>query len=330
MTSKYGPFAAGAGFALSQDDYIDILGPMLQGDGVNTQYFGTSPLQVRGNSSGMQVLVAPGQGLIRGVFYSSDSDVTVTVPAASGSPRIDRVVLRLDRNHAGGGQVYPILIEGTPGGSAPALTRDIGGVWDIPLAQVRVGAGVGGINPEDVTDERLYLPLKVPVIDSRITSPYTVPAKMLYDKNPDPNIVGLWESNGTTWRRIKPYDSGWQYIGQQPEWIGMNGSHSLLAYRVLGNQVWWRADIAHDYGSNPDINVAPASLMPAWLASADGSRGDVHLELPVSAYSYNGGTPEAGWSLRFINESTNIRVRAVGPTPISGQRLKFCTSYLLD
>jgi hypothetical protein len=333
MAEKYGPYAAGAGFALGQDDFLDHLGPMLQGDGVDSVNFIGPALQVRGNSSGMQVLVAPGQAMIRGDFYYNDSDRIVTLEAADGAARVDRIVLRLDRNHAGGGQTYPVALRGTAGSNVPpALTRDIGGVWEIPLAQVAVGALVSGINPENVTDERLFLPLKTPVIDSRTPTLYNTlqtASLVVFDKNPAVN--GLVQKVGGVWRPVRPADTGWQVVGNQPEWIGMGGAATLLAYRVIGNTCYWRGDIAHDYGTNPDIQVVPLSLMPSWLYPGTGPDGGIHFAQAVTAYSYAGGPPEGGWSLLFINEApTAMRIRAIGPNPIVGQRLTFCFSYPLD
>jgi hypothetical protein len=98
MTQKSGPFAAGAGASLGQDDYIDALGPMLQGDGVFTTIFGGTTGQVYANSSGMQVFVRAGLAMVRGAMWSNTADIPCTIAAnGTGSARIDRVVLRNDR-----------------------------------------------------------------------------------------------------------------------------------------------------------------------------------------------------------------------------------------
>ncbi|WP_171107466.1 hypothetical protein [Streptomyces sp. N502] len=82
---------------------------------------------------------------VRGhAWYSGTTTVNLPVSAnASGSTRVDWVVLRLDRATW---DVRATLREGTPGAGAPALVQDTGstGVYEIPLAQVTIlnGASV--------------------------------------------------------------------------------------------------------------------------------------------------------------------------------------------
>lgn len=240
MTQKSGPFATGAGFNLGQDDMIDVLGPMLQGDGVNTTTYGGSSVQVYGSSSGLQVFVRAGSACSRGLMYFNTADVALAISAnGSGSARIDRVVLRNDRGHSGGGQITPVVITGTPSATpvAPAYQQNVGGVWDIPLAQVRVAAGAAGISPGDVSDERQYMPLHVGVCDTSLplfTPPVDGSAgRVFYDKNPA--VMDLVVTDGATWRTVANQDSTWQNVAfDNDRWINAGFGNR---YRKVGPSV---------------------------------------------------------------------------------------------
>lgn len=69
-------------------------------------------------------------------------------------PRIDRIILRLDRNIAAR-SITPCVLLGTAAAlPKPAdLTRD-NSIYEISLAAVRVGAGMTIIRSSDITDER--------------------------------------------------------------------------------------------------------------------------------------------------------------------------------
>lgn len=106
-------------------------------DGV---YGDTSSSPVITAGAGLTVLVKAGfHGALRGhSWYSGATDDTLTIGAnSSGSTRIDRVVLKLDRS---AWTVRAVVKAGTPGSGAPALQQDAGdsGVYEIRLADVTV------------------------------------------------------------------------------------------------------------------------------------------------------------------------------------------------
>lgn len=103
--------------------------------------------------SGMQVTINQGVASIQGHQFFSDAPITLTVSSANTSPRIDRVVLRLDPFTARG--ITPMVIKGTPAASpsAPALVRS-DGIYDIGLATIYVGANVTYISQSVITDTR--------------------------------------------------------------------------------------------------------------------------------------------------------------------------------
>jgi hypothetical protein len=111
------------------------------------------------DSTGMNVKIKSGQALVRGHYYDSTDQETLTIATADlSNPRIDVVVLRLDPT---ANSIVLAVVAGTPASSptVPALTQTVGGVYEFPLAEVRVNAAVATIAPANVTDVRyLFTP----------------------------------------------------------------------------------------------------------------------------------------------------------------------------
>lgn len=115
----------------------------------------SNAMQVQANS-GMQVAVSAGWGFINCKWVNNSTAYILTVDTADVSlNRIDRVVLRLDKN-VGVRRIDIAVKTGTPATNptAPALTRQTNGIWELSLAQIYVGAGVSEITQADITDER--------------------------------------------------------------------------------------------------------------------------------------------------------------------------------
>lgn len=123
------------------------------------------------DSSGMQVRVSSGQALIRGHYYQNSAETTLAVTASDPTnPRIDNVVLELDPS---ANSVVLKVVAGTPASSptAPAVVQTDGGIYQLKLAEVEVGAGVTGIAAEDVTDTRPMLTSAAdlaPLLDTKV------------------------------------------------------------------------------------------------------------------------------------------------------------------
>lgn len=111
-------------------------------------------LEAFADGSGMNVKVRSGQALVRGHFYDSTAQETLSIAASDPSlPRKDAVVLRLDPT---ANNILLTVITGTPDASPslPALTQTDGGIYDLLIAEVNVGAGDVVVASEDVVDER--------------------------------------------------------------------------------------------------------------------------------------------------------------------------------
>jgi len=124
-----------------------------------------SPL-VFADSSGRQIRVAPSRSaMVRGFRWEIDAaGLTWPIDAnTSGQPRIDLAVLRLSRGS--GFAVRFAVVKGSPAvvPTAPAATQQEGGsgVWELPVALIRVasntGAGLPVLIPTDVTALESYL-----------------------------------------------------------------------------------------------------------------------------------------------------------------------------
>lgn len=116
---------------------------------------------VYGDSTGLQVKVrANRNAVVRGRGWDSGTaDFTLAIGAnASGSTRIDLVVLRLTRSTW---DLSMVVKAGTPGAGAPALTQDPvatgTGTYEVAVAQVTVASGAATISATNVVDKANYI-----------------------------------------------------------------------------------------------------------------------------------------------------------------------------
>ena len=109
---------------------------------------------VESSPAAMSVKLQTGKAWIEGYYYFNDADLTVNIDAADAThPRIDRIVLQCD--FLTNLETVVKVVKGTAAATpvAPTLTR-AGGIYEISLAQVYVGAGVVAIYNTNITDER--------------------------------------------------------------------------------------------------------------------------------------------------------------------------------
>lgn len=130
--------------------------------------FGSSAMLVTGSGSALEVSIAAGDAFVRGHMGRNSSAYTLAVPAnATGSTRLDRVVLQLDPS---ANSIIPVYKTGTT--SLPALVQNDTTVYELPLATLAVPHGAGNVAGV-VTDDRRWCDAKVGVFTTagRPTNP---------------------------------------------------------------------------------------------------------------------------------------------------------------
>ena len=117
-------------------------------------------LRVTSENTGMTVRVDNGIACIMGYIMQLETNhdgryFPVTIPEAHPQqPRIDRLVLRLDRRIQTR-NIRPVISIGVAGQSPepPPLVRT-NDIWELSLAQIRVNANAVNITDANITDER--------------------------------------------------------------------------------------------------------------------------------------------------------------------------------
>lgn len=150
--NDYGPFDTGIGANRTEDWWREYAGLLLS-DGVIDG--AENELETFGDSSGLQVKVKSGRHWQRGHWAKLTAQQTLAIGAnSSGSPRIDRVVARVDTVN---NRVELDVIQGTPAGSPTAPVVATGpSLYEQSLAQVAVANGAATIAAANVTDERVF------------------------------------------------------------------------------------------------------------------------------------------------------------------------------
>lgn len=167
------------------------------------------------DASGRQVKVRSGKlGQIRGRgWYSGTTDTTLAVTAnASGSTRMDLLVLRLTRSTWA---ITTVVKAGTPGAGNPSLTQDTvsgistSGVWEIPLLLITVVNGETSLSSGEVSDVAWYMQGDTVVCTS--TNPYQ-PSATAYTRLRHSDTGHTYVSSSSAWRR-EDWFSAWGLVG---------------------------------------------------------------------------------------------------------------------
>ena len=206
-------------------------------DGVHADSIGATDLKVTGNGTG-NVSLAPGSAYVNGFFYRNDAALNVPVTAnASGSARIDLVVLRADQSANAVNAKYV-----TGGTVAPALTQDEAGVWEIPIAQCTVAAGSSVVTAVNVVDMRWFAPKGVAPSISTQRRPATAGQLVLEGSE-------LLVADGTGWNLLATAQSRTPST-YTPVWTAGTAASSTVInwgsdsqnigrYRLLGGKLCW-------------------------------------------------------------------------------------------
>lgn len=150
MALKCGFFNSLNGDRLYNADDISTFFYKLISDGVLATP--STSLQVQ-ESSGMQISVAPGYGMINAKYINLTTPQVVQLTAADiALDRIDRIVMKLDKENR---QITITAKTGTPSATpaAPSLTRTAD-VYELSLARIAVAHGATSITQANITDER--------------------------------------------------------------------------------------------------------------------------------------------------------------------------------
>ncbi|HLP97648.1 MAG TPA: hypothetical protein VK149_04305 [Sideroxyarcus sp.] len=192
------PFDSGAGANTTEAQYSQLF-RRLNFTGISGVP-GDQSVQVFADSTGMQVKVRTGYAMVRGHFYKTDSQVTLSITAATSNPRWDLVVLRLDPTTAN--SIVLAVKTGTAAASPtdPALTQTDEGIFEFPIARVRVGASASTIAAGNVDDLRQFMGEPVGKWTTALRP--TTPNLGVIGYNTTLGVAELW--NGTAWVPVSP------------------------------------------------------------------------------------------------------------------------------
>jgi hypothetical protein len=207
----------------------------LQDSGV-ADAFGGAGFKVTGTGSSMVLTVAAGVAVLRGHAIQMTADQTVTIAAASPSTRIDRVVLRMDPST---NSIAPLVLTGTPGSGAPALTQTDTGLYELPLATVTVAPSAVAISNALIADYRPFVGSRVGIW-SNDTKP-TAPRRSQLGYNTS--------SSGWEW-----FDgSSWVSLGGSAAWAAITDKPSTFTPSTHGHD--WNAITGKPSSFTPSSHV---------------------------------------------------------------------------
>jgi hypothetical protein len=257
------PVAGGAG--VTDAAYERLMGPIT---GVGRYNFGPTPGQLNtplifADNTGRQVKAYANQSaIIRGFRWESGTTPPVVALDAntSGNPRLDLIVLRLDRSNF---TVRLGKTNGTPASvpAAPAAIQDAGstGVWEMPVATVRVtSSGTTGqpfIQAADVTPVDWWL-APHPISTKQGQSPTAVHGQLMHHYDTGRSYRGV----GTNWVLFGEAGT-WTKIGASGGW----NSDNIFAQRTNG-LVYFQASVVSGAeraaGTDVNICVLPSGFAP--------------------------------------------------------------------
>lgn len=242
------PFSSGAGASVSETDWSHM-GRNLQSQGIIGDP-GSAVVQCYADGSGRHVFVRAGMSLVRGHMYVNDgSPITDLAIAAnaSGNPRTDAVVLRLDPGTAN--SIIAAVVTGTPGvgAPAPALTQTDAAIFEQLVALVAVPAGAVTTTAGQVTDQRQHSGMDV--VPCRIVADLPTPVR--FGTVAAELTTGLikWY-NGSAWSTLNLLDTGRVTSGFSATagWTVQAGA----SYRKLNGII---AEISIDFIAGSSISI---------------------------------------------------------------------------
>jgi hypothetical protein len=291
-------------------------------------------LKVTLNSGARTAIAAPGYAFIRGQIWGCDAPVATAIPAASASPRIDLLVLRLDRQATTAVTiVQPVVITGTPSATpAPPAMLSTTRYQDILLGQWQSNADASFTG---LIDARKFSGSPVEIFSSTYRP---TPSRLTFGFESNTGKLLAW--NGSSWKyltapfaqvtAIRNADFGLPAIGSIQEILSVPFSTDGLTdieisveipgiYRSRGTipsitvkgTVGSGANVVSNAGGNPvtvpDNPPFSSAHITVWLDSTQlcqkymGISGDVGDSVAESGCSFNyrtsttaGNRPSAG------------------------------------
>jgi hypothetical protein len=239
------------------------------------------------NSGARTASLGAGSAYLRGYLKPVSSTTAKPVPAASGQDRVDRLVLRLDRDAATAATyIVPTVLTGLAGTvTPPALTRSPTGDWDLPISRW-TSKSDGTLT--GLVDER-YGPSWFTSAARAGNLVSASPARIAHEVD----TGSIYRSDGTTWTLVSQ-DSGWVELG-------LNGADKAnwtvddaLKYRLLNGVVYLRFSITSkkllpltdSNGSMP--YQLPAGFRPGFSTPPVLGHGN-HARNGLQLYIYAGG-----------------------------------------
>ncbi|WP_329376019.1 hypothetical protein [Streptomyces sp. NBC_01483] len=259
-------------------------------DGVHTEDPASTALKVAGNGTGV-VTVAPGKAFVNGFFYLLDATKNLSVPAnAGGTARVDLVVLRADQAANSVTAQYK-----TGGTTAPVLTQDETGVWEIPIAQCTVAGGSSVVTAANVLDKRYLTDRGVFPSIAGARRP-SIKNQLLVEDNK------LYIGDGADWKWLatagiaeSTYTPAWTAGSNTINWG--SGSQNIGRYQLVGRRVDLTIQLTptgNPVGYPYPLNV---SLPPGLPATADN-----HSLFTWAFTSSNGEGSAVGVGMIFPSE----------------------------
>lgn len=185
-------------------------------------------LQVYADSTGMQVKVKSGQGLIEGRDADFGSETILPI-APHSSDRIDRVVKRITE----GSLLFELDTKVGSTGTPPSLTQNTS-VWEESLAQVLVDSG-STIAAGKVTDERRF-----------VTAAGGLIVCLSTNRPPGVHGLGIYERDTD---RVRFYDgSSWRWVPGTGQQVGCGLSRTGTV--SAADSTWTGFALTEDYDNS--------------------------------------------------------------------------------